>query len=193
MFDPSGTAIPNATASLYNPDTSAKQETTTDSNGKFAFESLAAGQYILHIEKQGFASLYREFNVQPDSNVERGLVLKLSNDQVNSGTRVATAQTLNPGQIRVGGTVAQANLINKVQPVYPPSAKTARLQGTVELEVAISAEGVPEDIRVLSSPGDDLTQSALDAVRQWRYRPTLLNGNPVPIVTEVIVNYTLAK
>jgi protein TonB len=92
----------------------------------------------------------------------------------------------------VGGSTAQANLIEKVQPVYPPAAKQARLQGIVDLEVSISADGVPQDIRVLSSPGDDLTQSALDAVRQWRYKPTLLNGEPVSIITDVIVHYTLA-
>jgi outer membrane biosynthesis protein TonB len=52
---------------------------------------------------------------------------------------------------------------------------------------------VPEDITVLSSPGDDLTQSALEAVRQWRYSTTLLNGNPIAVVTNIIVNYTLTS
>jgi protein TonB len=55
----------------------------------------------------------------------------------------------------------------------------------------ISVAGVPQEIRVISSPSDDLTQSALEAVRQWRYRPTLLNGAPVEVITEVMVNYTL--
>jgi TonB family protein len=95
--------------------------------------------------------------------------------------------------IRVPGETAQANLISKVQPIYPASAKQARLQGVVLLDVTISKEGVPEDIQVLQSPSDDMTQSAEDAVRQWRYRPTLLNGNPVPIIAEVKVNYTLSK
>jgi periplasmic protein TonB len=96
-------------------------------------------------------------------------------------------------RLRVGGTLAESNLIKKVQPVYPASAKAAGIQGTVDLEVAISKGGVPEDIRVVSSPSDDLMQSALEAVRQWRYRPTLLNGAPVEIVTDVIVNYTLSR
>ncbi len=95
--------------------------------------------------------------------------------------------------VRVGGNVAAANLVKKVQPVYPTSAKSAKIQGTVELEVRISKEGVPEDLRVISSPSDDLAQSALDGVRQWRYRPTLLNGNPVAIITDVMVNYTLSS
>ena len=67
------------------------------------------------------------------------------------------------------------------------------MQGKVELQVVISNEGIPVDISVLSSPSDDLTQSALDAVRQWRYRPTLLNGAAIQVVTEVTVNYTLSQ
>ncbi len=198
VFDPGGAAIPNAQASLYNPDTSAKQETTTGSDGKFTFESLAAGSYILHVEKAGFASLYREFNVQQDSDVQRGLVLKVASPAAQKSsdtntTRVAEAQPLNPKLLRVRGAFEENKLINKVQPVYPAAAKAAGVQGTVELDVVISKEGVPEDIRVLSSPDDDLTQSALDAVRLWRYSPTLLNGEPVEILTEVIVNYTLSK
>lgn len=197
VFDPSGTAIPDAKVSLYNPDTTLTQETTTTPDGKFSFYNLPAGEYILRIERSGFASLFREFNVQAESRVERGLVLKLApaaaKGEEDSGKHVAHPEPLNPQQLRVPGTMAEANLIRKVQPVYPVPAKAAGVQGTVEMEVAISKEGVPEDIRVIRSPSDDLTQSALDAVRQWRYRPTLLNGAPVEIVTDVIVNYTLSR
>jgi len=77
VFDPSGAVIPNAKALLLNPDTAAKQETQTGSDGKFVFQSLPAGSYILRIEKPGFAALFREFNVQQDSNIERGLTLNI--------------------------------------------------------------------------------------------------------------------
>jgi TonB family protein len=198
LFDPSGAAIPNAKASLYNPDTAATQEATTTSDGKFMFDGLPAGEYILRIEKPGFASLFREFNVQPDSKVERGLVLKLGraqeqgNVQAAQGERAAYPQPLNPRQLRIGGEAQESKLIRKVQPVYPVSAKAARVQGKVLLETVISADGVPQEIRVISSPSDDLTQSALDAVRQWPYSSTLLNGAPVEVVTDVLVNYTLS-
>lgn len=192
LFDPSGAAIPNAKVSLYDPDTATAQETTTTPDGKFDFENLPAGSYLLRIEKRGFASLLREFNVQPDSKVERGLILNLASTE-RQGRHVASPYPSNPGLLRVGGVLAESNLIKKMQPVYPASAKAAGVQGTVDMEMAISKDGVPEDIRVISSPGDDLTQSALEAVRQWRYRPTLLNGAPVEIVTDVIVNYTLAR
>lgn len=199
LFDPSGAAVSQAKASLYNPETKATAETTTTPDGKFAFDSLPAGQYILRVDKPGFASLFREFNVGADSNLERGLTLKLGTKeetamtQVTNGERTAYGQSSDPRQVRIGGKVAQANLITKVQPIYPASAKAAHIQGTVDLETVISKDGVPEEIRVVSSPDDDITQSALEAVRQWRYRPTLLNGEPVEVVTNVIVNYTLSQ
>ena len=93
--------------------------------------------------------------------------------------------------MEVGPNVAEKNLIRKVQPVYPAGPKANHIQGEVDLEMVISKEGVPLDIRVVSSPDDELTQSALEAVRQWRYRPTLWNGNPIETVTKVTVNYTL--
>ena len=192
ILDPSGAAVLNAKASLYNPDTKARQETVSMADGKFGFNHLDAGQYILRVEKPGFAPILREFNVQQDSTVDRGLTLHSGTnaDSRDNGPVDMGAPGSRP--IRVGGQVAQSNLVEKVQPVYPAAAKSAGVQGSVELQAVISAEGVPQDIQVVSSPSDDLSQSALEAVRQWRYRPTLLNGNPVTILTEILVNYTLA-
>jgi protein TonB len=65
------------------------------------------------------------------------------------------------------------------------------IQGTVELAAAISKEGVPLELRVISSSDDDLSESALEAVGQWRYRPTLLNGEPMEIETVVTISCTL--
>jgi len=198
LFDPSGAAIPNAKALLYNPDTAAKQETITAADGKFAFDNLAPGQYVLRVEKPGFAALFREFKVDADSKVERGLVLKVGSihesvDVQSKGTAAAAQQPSNPQQLRIGGAVQESKLISKINPVYPASAKSAGIQGIVSLDMVISKDGTPLDIQVVSSPSDDLTQSALEAVRQWRYSPTLLNGEPVEVVTDVVVNYTLSK
>jgi TonB family protein len=197
LYDPSGAAVPNANALLYDPDTNAKFETTTSPEGKFAFETLPAGQYILRVQKPGFATLFREFNVKPDAKVDRGLTLALGavHEQLTvaaSGTPAPASSPRAAQPIRVGGNVEQSKLTRKVQPKYPLAAKAAGIQGTVLLEMVISKEGEPLDIRVVSSPDDNLTQSALEAVRQWRYEATLLNGNPVEVITDVLVNYTLA-
>jgi TonB family protein len=115
----------------------------------------------------------------------------LTADDSKAKTQAANDQNDHP--VRVSGEFEQAKLIHKVNPTYPPAAKAAGVQGQVRLDVTISKEGVPEQIQVLSSPNDDLTQSATEAVRQWRYETTLLNGKPVAVIAEVLVNYTLAK
>lgn len=94
--------------------------------------------------------------------------------------------------IKVGGNVEQANLISKVTPAYPAEAKQDRIQGKVTLQVVIDKEGRVEEVSVLAGP-DALVQAAVEAVRQWVYRPTLLNGDPVKVQTTVDVNFTLAQ
>jgi protein TonB len=94
--------------------------------------------------------------------------------------------------IRVGGNVQQANLLSRVVPAYPAEAKQNRIQGTVALEITIDKEGHVLAVAVISGPAE-LVQSATDAVQQWVYRPTLLNGEPVSVITMVDVNYTLSQ
>jgi len=97
-----------------------------------------------------------------------------------------------PKRIRVGGQVESARLIFQPKPEYPPLAKMARIQGTVRLEAIISKDGTIQDLKVVSGH-PLLVKSALEAVQRWRYQPTLLNGEPVEVVTEVDVNFTLAE
>lgn len=96
------------------------------------------------------------------------------------------------GSVRVGGNVAAANLIRSVQPVYPALAKAARVEGTVEFTATISREGNIENLTLVRGH-PLLVTAARDAVAQWRYRPTLLNGEPVEVVTDIIVNFTLSR
>jgi periplasmic protein TonB len=86
---------------------------------------------------------------------------------------------------------AEGNLIYRVQPVYPPLARQARIQGAVQLRAVISKTGTIEHL-TLESGHPMLAGAALDAVRQWRYRPYLLNDEPVEIETQVIVNFVLS-
>lgn len=93
-------------------------------------------------------------------------------------------------RIRVGGNVQAAKLMNKPQPVYPPLAKQARISGTVRLSALIGKDGRIQNLTVVTGH-PLLVQAALDAVRQWVYQPTLLNGEPVEVATEIDVNFTL--
>lgn len=93
-------------------------------------------------------------------------------------------------RIRVGGQVEAARLIFQVKPEYPPLAKMARIQGTVRLEALISKDGTIENLKVLAGH-PLLVKAAIDAVARWRYQPTLLNGDPVKVVTNIEVNFAL--
>lgn len=83
-------------------------------------------------------------------------------------------------------------LEKKVTPVYPIQAKKDRVTGTVALAAIIGKDGAIENLRIVSGPSA-LQQSALDAVRQWRYQPFLLNGDPIQVKTTIKVMYTLAQ
>jgi TonB family protein len=97
-----------------------------------------------------------------------------------------------PGVIRVGGNVQSSKLVFKPQPIYPQEAKQARIQGIVRFDVRIAETGEVSNLSVVSGH-PLLVPSALEAVRQWRYQPTLLNGQPVQVQTVVDVNYTLSQ
>ncbi len=93
-------------------------------------------------------------------------------------------------RIKVGGNVTAARLQNKVSPVYPALARQTRISGTVRLHAIIAKDGTVQQLEVLSGH-PLLVQAALDAVRQWRYQPTLLNGEPVEVDTTVDVIFSL--
>ena len=96
-----------------------------------------------------------------------------------------------PRRIRVGGNVAKARLTRQVRPQYPPLARQARIQGVVKLSAVISKDGTIQKLEVMSGH-PLLVPAALSAVKQWRYKPTLLNGEAVEVLTNIDVNFTLS-
>ena len=93
------------------------------------------------------------------------------------------------GPIRVG-TISSSDLIFRVQPLYPPLAKASRVQGVVEFTALIGKDGTLQNLQLVRGH-PLLVRAARDAVLQWRYRPTLLNGEPVEVITDILVNFTL--
>jgi len=102
------------------------------------------------------------------------------------------AQQVAPQRLRIGGNIAATKLINQPKPVYPAEAKQERVQGTVSLRAVIGKDGTIQDLAVISGH-PLLAPSALQAVQQWVYQPTLLNGNPVEVETQIDVHYTLSQ
>jgi protein TonB len=105
----------------------------------------------------------------------------------NKGPKVQAAA---PKKVSISAGVMVGMLLQKTQPIYPPIAKAARVSGTVVLQATISKTGQIEGLHVISGPAM-LQQAAMDAVRTWRYRPYLLNNEPVEVETTVNVIFTL--
>jgi protein TonB len=127
------------------------------------------------------ASILRESIGKPEEEVAPPVSLE------ERDPPVATSEA---PPIRVGSGVQQASLIRQVKPAYPDLAMKARIQGIVVLEAMINKEGAIETLRVVSGH-PLLTQAAMDAVRQWTYKPTLLNSQPVAVVTTITVTFSL--
>src|SRR5579864_7349323 len=104
---------------------------------------------------------------------------------------VSIAQVVVPQRIRVSSGVESGLLQSKVAPIYPPLARQARIQGTVVLKVIINRDGEVQDISLFSGH-PMLAPAAIEAVKQWKYRPYLLNGEPVAVETQVQVNFSLS-
>ena len=98
--------------------------------------------------------------------------------------------SVDPAQVRVGGDIKEPKKIKDAKPVYPPLAQTAKISGIVIIEAIIAKDGSIRDAKILRGM-PMLNDAALEAVRQWRYTPTTLNGVPVEVVMTVTVNFTL--
>jgi periplasmic protein TonB len=108
-----------------------------------------------------------------------------------SSTPVSVPKIATPQRVRVSQGVTEGLLVHKVQPAYPPLARQARIQGSVVIAALIGKDGSIQNLKVTSGH-PMLTQAALDAVRQWKYKPYYLNGEPVEVDTQITVNFTLA-
>lgn len=95
-------------------------------------------------------------------------------------------------RVRISSGVAEGMLVRQVKPHYPSLAVRAHVQGTVELQALIGKDGTIQNLRVMSGP-PLLIESAMDAVRQWRYQPFYLNGQPVEVETQINVHFTLGN
>lgn len=109
------------------------------------------------------------------------------------GSRAYTSTgATTPQRIRVGGNVQAMNLSHKVDPVYPPLAKSAQIQGTIRFTAIIGKDGRIQNLTLVSGH-PLLVDAAQEAVKQWEYKPTLLNGQPVEVVTAIDVSFTLSQ
>ena len=220
VSDASGAAVPNATVIMTNQKKKLIQMTTSDAVGHFSFVGLPSGEFEMRVVKQGFAefrapqialnpgqessqnvtlevgSVDEDVNVIVPGGPKQGSVQGGVPGGVQGGVQggVAPNGPAGPKRIRIGGEVQAPKIIAKIQPVYPAEARTAGIQGTVILHAVIGMEGNPLQLRVMNNQIDpELARAAVEAVSKWRYRPTLLNGDPIEVDTTIKVNFTLAE
>jgi TonB family protein len=200
VTDPTGAVVANASAAVI--DQSGVRETTATSQiGRYTFANIAPGYYTVEVRAPGFA-VFRLDNLALVNGGKLEIDAHLAVGGLNERITVAAQGTPRPsaagtgarGPIRVGGNVQAPSLIQQVNPVYPGFLQAQGIEGTVILSALISKQGVPTSLRVLKNPGkEDFVTAALSAVEQWRYQPTLLNGEPIEVLTTVQVDFKLSS
>ena len=149
----------------------------------------AQAPQVLQAVKEFDEHLTSAVRLQPNGNL--ALIIRPS-DAAPPAPAATAVDTAGPGKLRIGGNVQATKLISQPRPVYPLEAKQARIQGTVSMVATIAKDGTIVNLVVIGGH-PLLAPSALEAVKQWVYQPTLLNGNPVEVETQIDVNYTLLQ
>ena len=196
--DPSGAVIPRATITLVNVESKLKIVGNSGPDGAFKFPAIPAGSYRLEVSSPGFADTKSaDLELKPDGNLHQDLTLDIGEvlqEVVVHGHKPPenpSAPRPVPRRIRVGGMVQAAHLTFQVKPDYPEALQKQGIEGTVILSAVIGTSGQILSLSPFSDPNPILTKTAMDAVRQWRYTPTLLNGEPVEVVTTISVGFRL--
>jgi len=199
--DPSGARVPNCEVRARNLDASNEEVTKADPAGQFKFASIPAGRYSLELRAPGFKILTLRTAVSADtpSAVKARLVIgEVSEALTVSAARPsgahAVAAPANPQRIRVGGNVQPCMILRKVAPVYPADLKAKGITGTVRLIGIVSKQGFLQNLRVLNTDIDPgLATAAMEAASHWQYRPSLLNGEPVEVLTNIDITFELVQ
>jgi TonB family protein len=199
VYDGTGAVVPGVRMQVTRADGQV-EETVTDEVGRYTFSALTEGVYLLTARLPGFANSSQRLEVRAGQSSRANFTLSVGGIAQRVEVSVAgqpRAEAVVPAgapqRIRVGGNVVAANLISQVKPIYPASAQSAGREGTLHLQGIIGVDGSLIGLRVLSSPDPDLAVAAFEAVRQWRYRPTLLNNVPVEVITDIDVDFKIVQ
>jgi TonB family protein len=193
VYDPSGAVIPGARVFAYD-DKGASQMAGTSPDGQYSFQNLSPGAYRLEVQAPGFA-IFDKRNIQVaegqqprvDAAMRVGVIMETM--RVEAQGFAARSQT--PQRIRVGGNVKAARLLKQTRPVYPDSAKARGAAGVVLLRTVILMDGSTAKLIPSADSDPELAEAAMQAVKQWKYQPTLLNGQPVETETTISIQFDL--
>ena len=198
--DPSGATVPKAKVVVSFTDSSRREVGFTNDVGEFTLAPIPNGMYNVSVAKAGFALIeMKGIPVVKGESAPLQIILQTGKvtetvNVIGTGTPAPPPpSTGEPKRVQVGGNVQATRLIAKKMPAYPAECKAAGIQGSVMFRAVISKDGSILNLQQINEIVDRrLVDAASEAVKQWKYQPTLLNGNPVEVVTEVEVNFTLA-
>jgi TonB family protein len=193
VYDPNGRPIKNATITAIDNARKTVDMTTTNAAGLFEFPTIAIGEYEVQTSATGYENFQiRAVTVETNQDVNLNILTVASSASQGVPTPGEATRSV---PVKIPAYVQQGKLVRRVNPVYPPTAKADRIQGVVALEATVGKDGFPTSLRVVanSATNADLAKAAVDAVKQWQYSPTLMNGEPVEVVTTVNVNFALAQ
>jgi TonB family protein len=197
--DASHARVPNCQVIAKNLDGTNQEMTRANAAGEFGFAAIPPGHYALEFRSAGFAIFKANMAVEAgkaarvDATLDIGQV---SETVVVKGQKPATVapMTGTPQRIRVGGNVQATKLIKMARPEYPAELQQLGIQGAVVMRAVISTTGELLNLEAINADVDArLAKAALDSVRQWKYQPTLLNGQPVEVVTTITVDFQLGQ
>jgi TonB family protein len=199
VYDVTGAVVPGAEVSLTDAN-DVTTTTITTATGRFQFAAVAPGTYVLQARLVGFRTMRQEVELRTAGDWARAITLQvggLSESVSVQATRLAASPRQTPGfaplaPVRVGGNIRPPRKEHTVNPIYPVSMREAGHTGIVLVDAIIGTDGAVSSVRVLSAQAHpDLAIAAVDAVRQWQFTPTLLNGVAVEVLMTVTVRFDL--
>ncbi len=201
VSDPSDARIPRCRVTARNLDGTNLETTVTDEAGQYVFTGIPAGHYELEFETRGFARgktqavLVAGATARVDTHLEIGQVTEnvVIRGQKPAGVAAAQQPAASPHAIRVGGMVEPLKLIHQTRPVYPADLQQLGVEGTVIMSAIVSKTGTVLSPRVRNTVDPRLAAAAIDAVKQWVYQPTLLNGEPIEMLTTITLEFQLGQ
>jgi TonB family protein len=198
IYDGSGAVMPGVEVSLSTGQ-DAKSQATSDAAGRFSFPNAAPGRYVLEATLPGFIGVRQEFELKEAGDWDRVLTLQVGKLQETISVRAKREPATQPRPgvpgptpVRVGGNIKAPTKLVNVNPIYPTSMRQAGRAGVVKIEAIVGTDGSVLSTRVVSdNVHPDFATAATDAVRQWKFSPTLLNGKPVDVAINVSIDFSL--
>ena len=199
IYDVTGGVMPGVDVTLTDAN-EISSVVPTNASGRFEFAPVGPGKYVLEVAVPGFRTLRQEFELRNSRDWDRAVTLQvgdLRETVMVRASRAALPQNVKssgapPQPLRVGGNIRAPRKVRDVRPTYPAAMRAAGLTGVVPVEAIIGVDGTVTSVRVLSAQvHPDFAIAAVDAVRGWRFTPTLLNGEPVEVVMTVSVGFDL--